>query len=250
MSSAGQVSARSKWQDALDSVLRSMASDNFDPSIVEFLLDEIISSGFSPPTPAPGGLEDDNENEAAEAALHSILAEHLAMLLDMDDASIIFAVRDILDAYQSPLDPSSADTDSLDRKNQPAECELCGREMVLTIHHLFPRSEHDYFLRHPPPSLFRADFDGDGQGSTSARRERDPDGLTKTDLLITFRAWLCRPCHSAVHRIVPDNRELGKEYWSVERLMENEAVQRWVGYVGKRQGSGVHHQRLGLRQKR
>jgi len=45
-------------------------------------------------------------------------------------------------------------------------------------------------------------------------------------------AWLCRACHSFVHRAA-SNEELGKDYWSVERLMAREDVQNWAKWVGR-----------------
>lgn len=45
-------------------------------------------------------------------------------------------------------------------------------------------------------------------------------------------AWLCRACHSFVHRIA-SNEELARELFSVEALMEREDVVKWAQWVGK-----------------
>ena len=45
-------------------------------------------------------------------------------------------------------------------------------------------------------------------------------------------AWLCRACHSFVHRIA-SNEELARDWRSVEDLMEREDVQAWAKWVGK-----------------
>lgn len=45
-------------------------------------------------------------------------------------------------------------------------------------------------------------------------------------------AWLCRACHSFVHKIA-GNEELAREYYSVELLLEREDVVKWAGWVGK-----------------
>ncbi|KAI0086842.1 hypothetical protein BDY19DRAFT_986432 [Irpex rosettiformis] len=51
-------------------------------------------------------------------------------------------------------------------------------------------------------------------------------------------AWLCRPCHSSVHRAAT-NEELAREYYTVEKLLEREDIQKWRAYAAK--------QRFGMR---
>lgn len=45
-------------------------------------------------------------------------------------------------------------------------------------------------------------------------------------------AWLCRACHSYVHRIA-SNEELAKELYSVDLLLDREDVQKWAVWVSK-----------------
>jgi len=45
-------------------------------------------------------------------------------------------------------------------------------------------------------------------------------------------AWLCRACHSFVHRVASLD-ELAKEYYTVEKLLEREDVRRFGEWVGK-----------------
>jgi hypothetical protein len=45
-------------------------------------------------------------------------------------------------------------------------------------------------------------------------------------------AWLCRACHSFVHRIAR-NEELARSWYSVELLESREDVQAWVSWVGR-----------------
>lgn len=254
--------SEARWRDALAAVLPTSAAA--DDSILDFLIDEILSSGIEVDAAltkrlgkrsGPGAVhpadratadradgdgyeaELDKSHEEAESAIHSVLAEHLSTLLSMSETQIVFLVRDLLDTYLSPPPASDSDGTSKGGPPMPAECELCARAVSLTIHHLFPRSEHSYYLRHPPGSLPASMLDAQGK-------------LSASDMQIKYRAWLCRPCHSAVHRLIPDNRELGSEYWSVERLMGHEGVRRWVGYAsGMRQGAG-NYQKMGLRHKR
>ena len=86
-----------------------------------------------------------------------------------------------------------------------AECEICGRDWIpLTYHHLIPRQMHDKVLRR------------------AWHEEWELNAV----------AWLCRACHSFVHRVA-SNEELAKEWFTVERLMEREDVRAWAGWVGR-----------------
>lgn len=106
----------------------------------------------------------------------------------------------ILTAYISsattqPTAPSATRTD---------HCELCERDWIpLTYHHLIPRSTHARVLKrgwHPEADLQNV-------------------------------AWLCRACHSFVHRTI-GNEELAKGWFTVERLAGREDVQKWCKWVG------------------
>lgn len=83
-------------------------------------------------------------------------------------------------------------------------CEICDRDWIgLTYHHLIPRAVHAKVLKrgwHPESKL--------------------------NDV-----AWLCRACHSFVHRMA-GNEELARQWWSVERISAREDVQRWRRWVG------------------
>jgi hypothetical protein len=180
------------------------------------------NSGFEP------NLQDDDKVDNDEDTLHSLIAIHMESLLGLSPTDTIFISRDILDAYRSPADQDQTQLVDEGWLGRPKECELCGREMFLTIHHLFPRSEHDHLLRHPPSNL-------------------PPDTpFTKRDLLVTHRAWLCRPCHSAVHRTA-SNRELALEYWNIEKLMGHDGIRKWAAYAAKQRSSTQNRGQHGLR---
>ncbi|KAJ4291051.1 hypothetical protein N0V90_010249 [Kalmusia sp. IMI 367209] len=73
-----------------------------------------------------------------------------------------------------------------------SECELCGRSWIpLSYHHLIPKSTHERVLK---------------------RRWHSEDQLNSV-------AWLCRACHSFVHRLA-SNEELAKSYYTVELIQE------------------------------
>lgn len=92
-----------------------------------------------------------------------------------------------------------------------AECELCGRSWIpLTYHHLIPKSTHERVRK---------------------RGWHTEDRLNSV-------AWLCRACHSFVHRLA-GNEELAKGYYLMELIREGgvegekrEVVGKWIRWVG------------------
>jgi len=87
---------------------------------------------------------------------------------------------------------------------RPDGCELCERDWIpLTYHHLIPRAMHAKSLK---------------------RGWHEEWELANV-------AWLCRACHSFVHRT--GNEELAREYYTVEKLMEREDVEAFAKWIGK-----------------
>ncbi|KAF7716298.1 Uncharacterized protein PECH_005056 [Penicillium ucsense] len=84
-------------------------------------------------------------------------------------------------------------------------CEICDRDWIpLSYHHLIPRSVHAKVLK---------------------RGWHDEWTLNSV-------AWLCRACHSFVHRMT-SNEELAREYYTVDRILEREDVQDWAKWVSR-----------------
>lgn len=82
-------------------------------------------------------------------------------------------------------------------------CEICERDWVpMTYHHLIPRQIHSKVLK-------RGWHEEQQLGSV---------------------AWLCRACHSFVHRMA-SNEELAREWYTVDRICEREDVQKWAQWV-------------------
>ncbi|KAM0322449.1 hypothetical protein ACHAQA_009516 [Verticillium albo-atrum] len=90
-------------------------------------------------------------------------------------------------------------------RNQADGCELCGRDWIpLTYHHLIPRFVHKKAVRrgwHPPEDL---------------------DNV----------AWLCRLCHSFVHRFA-GHEELARHYYTVELLLAEDDVSKFAKYASR-----------------
>jgi hypothetical protein len=83
-------------------------------------------------------------------------------------------------------------------------CEICERDWIpLTYHHLIPRGVHAKVLKR---------------------------GWHEEHILNSV-AWLCRACHSFVHRMA-SNEELARNWYTVESICERDDVQKWAQWVG------------------
>ena len=87
------------------------------------------------------------------------------------------------------------------------KCELCGRTGVpLTRHHLIPRTRH--------------------------RNRRVRRRFSREDL-VTRILWVCRPCHSQIHALIPE-KALADHYHSREALLGHPGIRRFVDWIRKR----------------
>jgi len=91
-------------------------------------------------------------------------------------------------------------------KSQP--CKLCQRILKkgTTKHHLIPRRCH--------------------------RNRWFQKNFTREQMRVTID--VCRDCHNAIHRFVPREKDLGREYNTVETLLAHEEIGKFVAWVGKR----------------
>ena len=85
-------------------------------------------------------------------------------------------------------------------------CELCGRSVSLTFHHLVPRGVHQRtrFIRR------------------YGKNEMRSSGL-----------WICRLCHSGIHKIIPNEKDLAESYFTKELLLGHAGIARHVAWVSK-----------------
>ncbi|KIX06803.1 uncharacterized protein Z518_04779 [Rhinocladiella mackenziei CBS 650.93] len=82
-------------------------------------------------------------------------------------------------------------------------CEICERDWVpMTYHHLIPKQVHAKVLK---------------------RRWHEEHQLNSV-------AWLCRACHSFVHRMA-SNEELARAWYTVDLICEREDVKKWAQWV-------------------
>lgn len=90
---------------------------------------------------------------------------------------------------------------------EPFICALCGRHLKggSSRHHLIPRACH--------------------------RRTWFRNRYTKEVLQTTVE--VCRDCHNAIHELIPDERELGRSYFTIELLQSHPAIARYLTWVRK-----------------
>ena len=86
------------------------------------------------------------------------------------------------------------------------DCELCGCEEVDDFHHLIPRTLHSN-------KWFKKRYTRDEMRS----------GIS-----------VCRRCHKAVHRHIPDAKELGRSYNTRDKLLAHEKLAKYVAWKRKR----------------
>lgn len=89
----------------------------------------------------------------------------------------------------------------------PQPCRLCGRVLRrgTTEHHLIPRTCHSN-------RWFKRRF------TREQMRETIP---------------VCRDCHGSIHRLIPSEKELGRDYHTVEALLAHEQLSKFVAWVRK-----------------
>ncbi|MBV0934454.1 HNH endonuclease [Marinobacterium weihaiense] len=91
------------------------------------------------------------------------------------------------------------------RTRAPVEaCQLCGRHIDLTFHHLIPRKMH--------------------------RRPRFQKQYTRAQL--NAGIWVCRACHNGIHER-HDEMALARDYSTLERLRADPQLQKHVAWVAK-----------------
>jgi len=91
------------------------------------------------------------------------------------------------------------------------KCELCGRENICTKHHLIPRTNH--------------------------KNKWFKKNLTADEMIKTI--YLCKyECHREIHNLIPE-KEMGKNYNTLKKLLAHENVSKYVSFVTKHENKGT-----------
>ena len=85
-------------------------------------------------------------------------------------------------------------------------CQLCESEDAYNFHHFIPRTLHSnkWFKKWYTREQMREDV------------------------------YLCKSCHSAIHDLIPDEKELGRHYNTKERLLAHPQVANYVKWKRER----------------
>jgi hypothetical protein len=90
-------------------------------------------------------------------------------------------------------------------------CELCQSEDAHNFHHFIPRTLHTN-------KWFKKRY----------TRAEMREGMN-----------LCKACHRAIHDLIPDEKELGRDYSTREKLLAHPEVGKFVKWKrGRARGSG------------
>lgn len=192
-----------------------------DPEFLDFLAEDVLGS-------------EDATALSSSDSLHSLLGEHLQSLgacttdlelqllsedlqediaqpseHELEVAQALAAGQPLQQALQTSH--HSDDEDVL----PPGSCEMCERLMPLTVHHLYPREVQKKCLK---------------RGLMT-----DADRLQK--------ASICRQCHNTIHRLY-ENEHLALSLNSIDKLLQEENIQKWVIYARKQRSRAVAGMRV------
>jgi len=91
-------------------------------------------------------------------------------------------------------------------KKKEKPCEMCHRERPLTKHHLIPRAVHT--------------------------KKRFINRFGKEEMKCRG-VMICKLCHSGIHDIIPDEKELAENFNTKELLMADERIKKHVEWARK-----------------
>ena len=167
-------------------------------------------------------------------------------------AVVVYADRDESDENSDQVhsqdEEESLDIDDNTEWLGEGECELCERTIKLTRHHLTPKSTWPRMKKklwhaaseiesfHSEPNLEKRDILQEKLQKTVGIRNIQglPPILSHTSIrnYLSRVCTICRPCHSAVHRIHGE-WELATEYNTIDQLLECRDVRKFAKWASK-----------------
>ncbi|QIX00527.1 hypothetical protein AMS68_006044 [Peltaster fructicola] len=161
--------------------------------------DSILAERYSLPLSAP------QSDELVQLVPATVMDSLMTYSLLNDEADLDHFLEPIISGYISAATSTPPEYEPQNGQARPDGCEICYRtQLPLTYHHLIPRGVHEKVVKRG----WHAEWE-----------------LNKV-------AWLCRACHSFVHRIAT-NEELAKSLYSIELLLAREDVQKWAIWASR-----------------
>ena len=116
-------------------------------------------------------------------------------------------LREKLDGQMKSAKPPQNDGQQNMKAKNNGPCELCRRttKRGTTEHHLIPRTCHKN-------KWFQKNFSREEMNRTVS---------------------LCRECHAEIHRQIPSEKKLGKEWNTLEKLLDHPRISAFVEWVSK-----------------
>jgi hypothetical protein len=96
-------------------------------------------------------------------------------------------------------------------------CQLCQSDQAHNFHHFIPHTLHGN-------KWFKKRF----------TREEMADGI-----------HLCKQCHQAIHHFIPDKKELGRQYHSLDELLRHPELGNYVRWKRSRPAQPLRGQSVG-----
>ena len=115
------------------------------------------------------------------------------------------------------------DDEDVEEAATEGECELCGRGLKLTFHHLIPKQTHSRYLANGRLPCC-------GVAEAALAKGMEPE--TTRHFLNSYGSMLCRFCHTTVHRFAP-NAVLAERFSTVDALRETPQIQRFAAFAGR-----------------
>jgi hypothetical protein len=117
--------------------------------------------------------------------------------------------------------PCTEIADDEDAEESEGVCELCGRCLKLTFHHLIPKQTHGRYLGNGLP-----------KGVAEAAHAKGLEAQPSRDFLHRYGVQLCRFCHSTVHRLAP-NAVLAERFNTLDVLRAQPEIERFVAFASR-----------------
>ena len=187
-----------------------------DTDVVDFLTRDILIPEGSGAWKTSEGLHNVLGNTLLDLGLCSsdleaqLLCEDLHQAYQQPSVQAVRLCSLLRQGESLPVGLASSHLPETEEQVPPGTCVLCERHMPLTWHHLYPRDVHKKFLKR---------------------------GLmTEQDRLCGIS--ICRQCHNTIHRSF-DNETLAGRLHSVESLLQEDCMQKWVSYASKQKARAV-----------
>lgn len=113
------------------------------------------------------------------------------------------------------------DDEGTEDARKEGDCEMCGRRLWLTFHHLIPKDTHPTYMN-KPAQLASVGIEGE----------------PSRGFLNTYGTMVCGQCHSYVHSLA-SNVVLAKEYNTLQKILDHPKIQRWVEWASKQRSGRV-----------